>query len=133
MEDCIFCKIINQEIDCFPIYEDEDVIAFLDLFPKSENPGHTLVVPKQHQCYIYEGDFDFDLMKKVNHVARIMQAIFNFNGLKIINNNGELAGQEIKHVHVHLVPYYEDNNPLQGLSVEEVYEYAKSYKNYTSC
>ncbi len=125
MKDCLFCNIIAKKEPAYIIYEDEDVIAFLDKFPHPENPGHTLVVPKKHQELIYETDFDYNIINKVNKIARFLETKLHFDGLKIVNNNHTIAGQVIKHVHIHLIPYYQ-NLDDEVKSVENVFNTIKN-------
>ena len=103
----VFDKIINGEIPSYKVYEDEDVLAFLDL--TQATPGHTLVVPKKHVADIYE--YDEELAARVlgvlPKIARAIKASDDrIIGLNIINNNGEAAGQSVFHSHIHLIPRY---------------------------
>jgi len=104
MEDCIFCKIINGEIPCHKVYEDENVFAFLDANPTSR--GHTLVVPKEHVENIHEAsgmDYMWDALVEVSNAVK---NAFDAKGLNISQNNGEIAGQEVFHLHFHVTPRY---------------------------
>ncbi|MFT8708528.1 MAG: HIT family protein [Sporolactobacillus sp.] len=105
-DDCIFCKIIKGEIPCAKVYEDENILAFLDLGQVTK--GHTLVIPKQHRRDIFELDADTaaKLYQCVPMIAKALQATFNPIGLNILNNNGVPAGQTILHYHIHLIPRY---------------------------
>ena len=106
MSDCLFCKIIAREIPSTPVYEDEAVYAFLDIHPV--NPGHTLVVPKKH-C---TGFLDCDpstLQKWIIATKKIAQAMKNglgLEGLNLLQNEGEVAGQAIFHLHIHIIPRF---------------------------
>lgn len=107
MQDCIFCKIINNEIPSMTVYEDDDVKAFLDI--SQATPGHTLVVPKKHVADMFE--YDEELASKVfSRIPKIARAIKAFDpdiqGLNIVNNNGEVAYQTVFHSHIHLIPRY---------------------------
>ncbi|MDT2755795.1 HIT family protein [Enterococcus asini] len=107
MTDCIFCKIINQEIPSYKVYEDEAVYAFLDLSQATK--GHTLVVPKKHVTDIFEYDEELaaTLFARIPKIARALEkALPNCQGMNIINNNKELAYQSVFHSHVHLIPRY---------------------------
>ncbi len=107
---CIFCSIVNGEIPSNKIYEDDMVIAFLDINPTSY--GHTLVVPKKH-C-----DSFLDCEDEVrNHVFKVAQQLANTleeklhcDGINILSNIHEAAGQSVSHFHVHLIPRYKDDD-----------------------
>jgi len=106
MKDCIFCKIIAQEIPGHVVYEDEHVLAFLDISQTTE--GHTLIVPKKHRVDVFE--MESLLMEQVFSVvpkiARALKETFGCSGINVVNNNGESAGQTVFHYHVHLIPRY---------------------------
>lgn len=110
MEKDIFCKIIDGEIPCHKIYEDEDVIAFLDISQVTK--GHTLVVSKKH----YDNFLSTpkEEMHKVMDVAQsIGQVAIKYLGAKgvnILTNCYEQAGQTVMHFHVHVIPRYEDKD-----------------------
>jgi len=111
MENCIFCKIIDQEIPSYKIYEDEKVYAFLDISQATK--GHTLVVPKQHVTDIFEYDDTLaaDVFAHIPKIARAIEKAFpEMDGLNILNNNKELAYQSVFHSHIHLVPRYSKND-----------------------
>ena len=104
MEDCIFCKIIEGEVPSHKVYEDENTLAFLDTNPTSK--GHTLIVPKKHVETIDQAS-DMDYMW--NTLVKVSQAVekaFDPEGLNISQNNGEVAGQEVMHMHFHITPRY---------------------------
>lgn len=109
MEDCIFCKIINGEMGCEKIYEDDKFIAFLDIHPVT--PGHTLVVPKNHSYNIL--DTGEDVLCELGKVLKkISQAVCRGMGTDSFNlnqNNGQLSGQVVPHLHWHIVPRYPDD------------------------
>lgn len=109
--DCIFCKIINNEIPSYKIYEDDYVYAFLDITQGTK--GHTLVIPKKHIKNIYELDsFTAEkLFSVVPKIATALKKAFNPIGLNIINNN-EKPLQAIFHYHLHLIPRYENDNVI---------------------
>ncbi|WP_416149185.1 HIT family protein [Salipaludibacillus sp. HK11] len=105
-DDCIFCKIVNGEIPAAKVYEDEDVLAFLDLSQVTK--GHTLVIPKNHEENIYELSEETaqKLFKVIPKISNGIKAAYNPIGLNILNNNGEAAGQSVYHYHMHLIPRY---------------------------
>ena len=102
--DCLFCKIIKGEIPSYTIYEDELVKVFLDINPT--NNGHMLIVPKNHILDI--DSIDHKTLLHVIKIARKMKKLLEEKmgalGVSFIQNNG--IAQEIKHVHLHLKPFY---------------------------
>lgn len=102
MTDCIFCKIVQGDIPCNKVYEDEHVLAFHDIDPKADT--HILVIPKQHIVNLMsvEGD-EWDtvskLLKTVNDIAQKEK----LEGYRLITNNGEQGGQEVFHMHWHIL------------------------------
>ena len=108
MKNCIFCKIINGELPVSKIYEDDEVMAFMDIQPI--NKGHVLVIPKIHKQLITE--LDDHLVKKLMVIAKnINKAIRKSNvksqAVNPLLSDGEAAGQEVYHVHLHVVPRFE--------------------------
>ena len=105
-ESCTFCKIARGEAPASQVYEDEKVIAFLSIRPI--NVGHTLVVPKRHYENIYEIPEEevAHLSKIVKKVAYAVKMAVNAEGIRIIQNNGEAAGQVVFHFHVHVIPMH---------------------------
>ncbi len=107
MKQCIFCKIAGGEIPSATLYEDEDFRVILDLGPASK--GHALVLPKYHAANLYELPDEiaakvFPLIKRIGgRLARAMGS----DGLNVVQNNGEAAGQTVFHFHVHLIPRYQ--------------------------
>ena len=104
---CLFCKIVAGEIPCEKIYEDADTLAFLDIMPV--NPGHTLIIPKEHYANVFEAPADVwgKVMDTVKKVAHGIQAGIPSPDLNIAMNNGKLAGQVVFHAHVHVMPRHE--------------------------
>jgi len=104
MKNCVFCKIINKEIKSNIVYEDESIIAFLDINPVSEK--HTLIVPKKHYENIY--DIPEELLSKLTKVAKKLaieyKQKYNITNLNLLNANGKNAQQSVFHYHLHLVP-----------------------------
>lgn len=107
MDNCIFCKIINQEIPSYKIYEDEKIYAFLDISQSTK--GHTLIIPKEHVTDIFDYNevLASDVFARIPKIARSIEKAFpEMEGLNIINNNRELAYQTVFHSHIHLIPRY---------------------------
>ncbi len=103
-EGCIFCKIVAGEISSTKVYEDESVLAFLDIGPLSE--GHTLLIPKEHVGRLDELSAEACclLMGKVPALGRAVSAGVDAEGYNVLNNNGRAAGQLVDHVHFHIIP-----------------------------
>jgi histidine triad (HIT) family protein len=100
--DCIFCKIISKEIPAKILYEDEYSISFLDAFPIAK--GHTLVIPKKHFAQIQDMSSDMN-QKLFDTVHKMITKIDSVMGSTLVLiHNGKDSGQEIMHVHVHLIP-----------------------------
>lgn len=118
-DDCIFCKIAAGEIPSRKIYEDNDLIAIMDLNPTSK--GHSLIIPKEHYTNIYDIDEEIagKVMKTAKKLATKMTVALNCDGFNLLQNNGETAGQTMFHFHMHLIPRYKDadNNMLKFTSV----------------
>lgn len=106
--DCIFCKIVEGEIPSYKIYEDENVLAFLDITQGTK--GHTLVIPKKHVKNVYELDEKTasDIFKVVPKIANALKKAFNPIGLNIVQNNDKPL-QSVFHFHIHLIPRYEND------------------------
>lgn len=118
--DCLFCKIINGEIPSYKIYEDEIVYAFLDINPDSN--GHTLIIPKEH--FLDLDEIPSNVLTHILEVAKKLkleiESKLNCDGLTLIQNNGDI--QEVKHFHLHLKPYYKNNEIKKA---EEIYKILK--------
>lgn len=112
MSDCIFCKIIAGEIPSSKVYEDDQVLAFLDITQVTK--GHTLVVPKQHFRNMLEMDSESSsqLFARIPKIARHLQQTLGAAGVNIFNNNEEVAGQTVFHTHVHLLPRFSQEDGL---------------------
>ena len=102
--DCIFCKIIKGEIPSFTVYEDETFKVILDRFPAA--PGHVLIIPKAHYSDMFSLPDEvtakvYSLAQKIaTHVKKEVGA----EGINIVQNNGEVAGQSVYHFHLHIIP-----------------------------
>lgn len=108
-DDCIFCKIAAGQISSAKIYEDDDVLAFLDIGPLSD--GHTLVIPKQHfekmhQCpEVVLGK----IFSKIGIIAKAVFSAMDADGYNVLCNNGRAAGQLVDHLHFHIIPRNEND------------------------
>jgi histidine triad (HIT) family protein len=107
MENCIFCKIVSGEIPADKTYEDENVIAFLDIHPKA--PGHTLLIPKEHHRWFYElpDQVADDLFRSAKKVALQLKDKYQADFVRL-----GIVGTDVPHVHVHLIPQtFSQNGP----------------------
>lgn len=123
--DCIFCKIIKDEIPSYKIYEDENVLAFLDITQGTK--GHTLIIPKTHVKNIYDltEEMAENIFKVVPKISKAIKIAFNPIGLNLFSNNGRPL-QSVFHFHIHLVPRYEDD----GMELSTVNNYGKFTDDY---
>ncbi|EKD43071.1 MAG: hypothetical protein ACD_72C00471G0002 [uncultured bacterium] len=107
--DCIFCKIINKEIPNYTVYEDENVLAFLDIFPHAL--GHTVVIPKKH----FETPLEMSVEEFKNFSAGLknsldkVETVLKPAGYNVGWNQSEAGGQVVPHLHVHMLPRYADD------------------------
>ena len=100
--DCVFCKIVSKEIPAKILYEDENTISFLDAFPVAK--GHTLVIPKEHCEKIQDLPLSVN-QKLFSTVHKMIKKVDSLQGSTLVAiHNGKQSGQEIPHVHVHLIP-----------------------------
>ena len=107
---CIFCMIKDGQIPSAKVYENEYVMAFLDL--SQANMGHTLVIPKAHaDTLLALDDKNYcEVMKAVKKLANVILKATNADGINIINNSYEAAGQTVMHAHVHIIPRFKNDN-----------------------
>lgn len=108
-DDCIFCKIAKGEIPSATIYETPEFKVMLDVAPA--NKGHALIIPKEHFDNIFEidGETAGKLFSLATVVARALKEETNCDGMNIVQNNGEVAGQTVNHFHLHLIPRNKDD------------------------
>ena len=106
--DCIFCKINNGEIPSYKLYEDDNVLAFLDITQGTK--GHTLIIPKTHVKNVYEltEEQASNIFKVVPKLSNALKKAFSPIGLNIVNNNDKPL-QSVFHFHIHLIPRYEND------------------------
>jgi histidine triad (HIT) family protein len=111
-DDCIFCKIVRGEIPNNTLYEDDEILVFLDTYPIAR--GHTLFIPKTHIIDMYElKEENTDFMMKLPKIVRKLKEVTSATGINIIQSNGEDAGQVIFHIHFHLIPRYPDDGVIE--------------------
>ncbi|MBM7643459.1 HIT family protein [Streptococcus loxodontisalivarius] len=110
MENCIFCKIVAGEIPSSKVYEDDEVLAFLDISQTTK--GHTLLIPKKHVRNVLDMDQATaeTTFARLPKIARALQKATGAQGMNIVNNNEEIAGQTVFHAHIHLIPRYESGD-----------------------
>lgn len=108
-QDCIFCKIANGQIPSSTVYEDDMFRVILDLSPATK--GHALVLPKKHFRNIFDIDQETAsrLFVVASKVAKAMKKSLGCDGLHIVQNNEEIAGQTVFHFHLHIIPRYKDD------------------------
>ena len=118
-EQCIFCKIANGDIPSKSIYEDDKFKVILDLGPATK--GHALILPKDHAANLFElpDDTAKEVLVLAKKLGRQMVDKLHADGMNLVQNNGEAAGQTVKHFHLHIIPKYMKNYEI---SVQEAYE-----------
>ncbi len=111
---CVFCKIVSGEIPSVKVYEDEGFLAFMDIGPV--NKGHVLVIPKKHaETFVDLTEEEAaELFKRVNRIAKAVKLGLGADGLNIIINVGKASGQEVFHVHTHIIPRFENDGMKFG-------------------
>ncbi len=133
-KDCIFCKIIKGDIPSEKIYEDDDTYAFLSIGPI--NKGHTLVIPKDHHLSVFDCPREtFEkVMSVVHKLSPIVRDALGADGINIGMNNEAAAGQEVFHMHAHIIPRFEGDNFVfwpnkEYDSTEEMKQFGEKIRN----
>jgi histidine triad (HIT) family protein len=128
-EKTIFEKIIDKEIPSYTVYEDENTYAFLDINPN--NPGHTLVIPKKPYVNIFDIPEDIlkDVIVTVKKLSPVVKEVVKADGIKLIMNNGEAAGQVVFHAHIHIIPRFDNDNWPSKYKEGEAEEIAKQIQS----
>lgn len=108
--DCLFCAILDGELPSYKIYEDDYFYVMLDRFPKCL--GHTLILPKRHAAHVFDLNEEecTRLMPLAQKISVALRESLEFGGLNLIQNNGPIAGQEVNHFHLHLIPRFDGDN-----------------------
>jgi len=116
---CVFCKITRKQASASVVYEDESVLAFLDIRPLNE--GHTLVIPKEHYATVFDAPEELvaNIHKIVKRVAIAVREVTRADGVSIIQQNGKAADQEVFHLHVHVIPRFEGQKLTRFREVTE--------------
>lgn len=133
-DNCIFCKIVKGEIPSCTIYEDDEFKSFLDVSPA--NRGHALIIPKNHYDNIFEIEKETagKLFALATDIARAIKEETGCEGLNVVQNNGEVAGQTVNHFHLHLIPRFKGDNvsvkwAQQEPDMDDLAQLATSIKN----
>ena len=111
-DNCIFCKLANGEIPTMSLYEDEDFNVIFDAGPATL--GHALILPKDHYKNIFEIDDEVlaKAAKLAKKLAPVLMDVFGADGINILQNNNEAAGQTVFHFHIHLIPRYQGEKAM---------------------
>ena len=119
-DDCIFCKLANGVIPTNSLYEDDVVKVIFDAGPASS--GHVLILPKEHfdNVYALDDDTAANVFQVAVKVAKALKEGLNLEGLNIVQNNGEIAGQTVFHFHMHIIPRYKGDTVNVGWKPGEV-------------
>lgn len=119
--DCIFCRIVNGEVSTYKVFEDDRVLAFLDVQPLSR--GHTLIIPKVHVALLEDLEWEDAnaLFKVIYELVETVQEAVNAPASTVAINNGVESGQEIPHVHFHLIPRFKNDRggPIHAIMREK--------------
>lgn len=109
-EDCIFCKLANGVFSTNMVYEDDDFRAIMDASPAAK--GHVIILPKEHAANVLE--LPDNLVSKgfvvAKKIAKAVKEVTGCDGVNILQNNGEAAGQTVFHFHIHVIPRFNDDN-----------------------
>lgn len=119
-DNCIFCKIANGEIPSRTIYEDKQFRVILDLSPAAK--GHALILPKEHADNLFElpEETAADAMRVAKKVGALLKDKLHADGLNLVQNNGEVAGQTVMHFHLHMIPRYKEDGQKINWIPQEV-------------
>ena len=109
MNNCLFCKIVNGEIPSYKVYEDDDFLAFLDIFPL--NKGHTLIIPKKHEKWVWDVEAPGRFFEVTTKVAKAIRKAFDPERVMSF-----VLGEQIAHAHIWLVPRFPDDG--HGINID---------------
>lgn len=134
--DCLFCNIVNKEIPAELIYEDDAVVAFLDIHPAA--PGHTLVLPRLHVPTILELPHEAcgEVFYGVQQVTTLLYRTLQSQGFTIGINHGSISGQTVDHLHIHIIPRSADDgggsihSVVRNIPKESIQEIAKKIRSF---
>ena len=116
MEECLFCKIINGEIPCYKVYEDDEYLAFMDIFPRVK--GHILLIPKKHYRWVYDVPAFGEYWVKARMVGNAAQKKLGSKFVSYIT-----MGEAVHHAHIHILP--QSGNGIEGITFTPVIEMSK--------
>lgn len=121
-DDCIFCRLANGDIPVEAVYEDDVVKVIFDASPASE--GHVLILPKEHADNLYDltDEQAAHIFKTAKKIGCAMRDSLKFDGMNVVQNNGEAAGQTVFHFHMHLIPRYKGDTVNVGWKAGELVE-----------
>lgn len=118
-ENCIFCKLANGDIPTYSLYENDEFNVIFDAGPVTL--GHALILPKCHAANIFE--IDEELLGRAHILAKkigtVLTEVFHADGLNILQNNHEAAGQSVFHFHIHVIPRYENDQAIPAWNAKE--------------
>lgn len=133
MSDCVFCRIVAGQIPSTKVYEDEQVLAFMDL--GQVNPGHVLVAVKKHAANLFELEVAQAeaIARATVKISNALKKAFEAEGLSVYQANGKAAGQTVFHYHVHLLPRHAGDGmelvwPVKNPPREKLEEYARKIR-----
>ncbi len=118
MEDCVFCKIVKGEIPSYKVYEDEKFIAFLDIKPR--NPGHTLVIPKEHFRWVWDVPYLGEYFEVVGKIANAIRKAMTTQWVVAL-----VIGEEVPHAHIWLVPRFKNDGHGGSIDLSNIKEISK--------
>ena len=118
MADCIFCKIVKNEIPCYKVYEDKEFLAFLDINPR--NPGHTLIIPKKHYKWVWDVPDIGSYYKIVGKIANAIKKALKTDFVVSL-----VIGEEVPHAHVWLVPRFKDDGHDNSINISNIKQIPK--------
>ena len=115
---CLFCDIVAGKIPSYTIYENDDILAFLDISQTTK--GHTLVIPKKHYDSLLDCPTDeaIRLMTVISELSKTLVTSLEAKGINVLSNAGEIAGQTVSHLHFHLLPRYSKKDGFQTIFSE---------------
>ncbi len=112
--DCVFCAIVAGDLPSYQVYADDAAIAFLDIAPFQ--PGHTLVIPRKHVAdFREEAEVMAELAPAIHEAAKLLTSKLHCDGINMLSSAGATAGQEVFHLHVHLIPRYASAPGLRNM------------------